>query len=405
MSSNASLLRLPDFAYDPRWQRATIWFLVITTLLRLCQLPTLELVPDEAYYWDWSRRPALGYYDQGPFIAYLIRATTALFGTNEFGVRFGVLLASLGTLICGYLLAKRLFSPLTGFLTVVLLGCTPLMEVGSLIATYDPPLVFFWALTVLLLERALFSEEAKKQNTYWLLAGVATGLGFLSKHTMLLILPCLVLFLLLSPRHRFWLLRPQPYLALLIVLLLYSGVIVWNAQHHWWTFGHLRYLTHKSSDTPLKRLGDFVGSQALLLGPVLFFGTLAASGWAWRRWALESGGRREERTTIEPKEANSAPTSLRSHLLFLLLMGLPVFLFFCLMTFRAKAQGNWAAFAWLTPTLLWSAWLTEWAGRAQKAASRLTGVAALSSLALTLLLIVPPLRYSLHLRLPPDADL
>ena len=408
MPLTASNIRMPDFAFDPRWHRAAVWFLVITTLLRMCQLPSMELAPDEAYYWDWSRRPALGYYDQGPFIAYLIRATTAVFGTNEFGVRFGVLLASFGTLVCCYLLAKRLFSPLTGFLAVLLLGCTPLMEVGSLIATYDPPLVFFWALTVLLLERALFADDARRQNLYWLLVGVSTGLGFLSKHTMLLILPCLVLFLLLSPRHRFWLLRPQPYLALLIVLLLYSGVLVWNAQHHWWTFGHLRYLTHKSSDAPLKRLGDFVGSQALLVGPILFFGTLAASVWALRAGGLKladvRGGMGKEGAGRSASVSGEEPTAPDTRLLFLLLMGLPVFLFFCLMTFRAKAQGNWAAFAWLTPTILWSAWLTEWAGRARKAAGRLAGFAALTGLVLTLLLIFPALRYALGVHLPPDAD-
>ncbi|MCS6777359.1 MAG: hypothetical protein RMJ43_11820, partial [Chloroherpetonaceae bacterium] len=42
------------------WHRATFLFLSITTFLRLLQLPALELAPDEAYYWDWSRRLALG---------------------------------------------------------------------------------------------------------------------------------------------------------------------------------------------------------------------------------------------------------------------------------------------------------------------------------------------------------
>ena len=86
-------------------------------------------------------------------------------------------------------------------------------------------------------------------------------------------------------------------------------------------------------------------------------------------------------------------------------MGLPVFLFFCLMTFRAKAQGNWAAFAWLTPTILWSAWLTAKAEAARRLATGYAGAAALTGLLLTLLLIVPPLRYSLGLHLPPDADI
>src|SRR5438477_11829765 len=45
------------------------------------------LLPDEAYYWDWSRRLAAGYFDHPPGIAWLIRASTTLFGTSGPGVR------------------------------------------------------------------------------------------------------------------------------------------------------------------------------------------------------------------------------------------------------------------------------------------------------------------------------
>ena len=153
-------------------------FLLVTTVSRLFQIGSMELAPDEAYYWDWSRRLALGYYDQGPMIAYVIRLTTALFGVNEFGVRFGVVMASAGTLLCTYSLARRLFSPLTGFLTVVVLALSPLMEVGSIVATYDPLLVFFWSLAIVWLERALFAEKRPEQDRAWIFAGIATGLGF-----------------------------------------------------------------------------------------------------------------------------------------------------------------------------------------------------------------------------------
>ena len=38
-------------------------FLIGLTLIRLTMLGTKELSGDEAHYWDWSRRLALGYYD------------------------------------------------------------------------------------------------------------------------------------------------------------------------------------------------------------------------------------------------------------------------------------------------------------------------------------------------------
>jgi hypothetical protein len=388
-----------QFAFHPRWRSLTLWFVILSTGLRLLQLSSLELAPDEAYYWDWSRHLSLGYYDQGPFVAYLIRATTAVFGTNEFGVRIGVLLCSLGTLLCAVYLARRLFSPLAGFLTALLLGLTPLLEVGSLIATYDPPLVFFWALAAVCLEKALFSETEKECNVGWAATGLTTGLGFLSKHTMLLIMPCLVLFLLLAPRQRRWLLRPQPYLALLLTLVCYTGVFVWNAHHHWWTFGHLLFLTHKSSDAPLRRIGDYLGSQAVLLGPGLFLATLAVSVPPFlNAWKSLRPSQQEE----------TAADKAQAHALFLACLGLPVFAFFTLMAFKAKVQGNWAVCAWLTPTILfagWSAQAMQQSAQRYKKQIRLIAVIGLLSLLPTVLLVSPPLRLLLGIHLKPDADI
>jgi 4-amino-4-deoxy-L-arabinose transferase-like glycosyltransferase len=393
----------PDLplAHRPLWYRATLIFLLVTTLLRLRLLTLLELVPDEAYYWEWSRRLSWGYYDQGPMIAYVIRLTTRLFGDTEFGVRFGVCMASLVALWCSYLLARRLFSPLAGFLTVLALGVTPLMAVGSLIATYDPLLVCFWAVALVCLERALFAPEERTQRRAWLWAGVAVGCGFLSKHTMLLLLPCLLLFLLLSPSHRHWLRRPQPYAAFGIAMLLYGGVFWWNAHHHWWTFGHLLFLTKKTGGNPLRRLGDFVGSQALLLGPGLFLASLAAAVPAWQR---------------------RSPAQL-----FLLCLGLPVLIFFCLLTFKSKVQANWAPCTWITLAVLWAGQVAQrieakviQAKMEQEANQskiqnpkskirlrlQLAGPVLVVSLSLflTLALLIPQLRVALGVRLPPDQD-
>ena len=409
----------PAFAFDPRWRRLEALFLLLSTSIRLLQLRATNLVPDEAYYWDWSRRPSLGYYDQGPFIAYLIRTTTAVFGTNEFGVRIGVLLCSLGAIILAGYLARRCFSPLAGFLTVLLLGTTPLMEVGSIIATYDPPLVFFWMAAVVLLERALFDytdrPDSVECSRMWLLAGVATGLGFLSKHTMLILAPSLVLFLALSPRHRFWLTRPAPYLAFATAIVMYSGVIYWNAHHHWWTFGHLLFLTHNgvANNQPWKRVGDFVASQLLLIGPVMFFGLFAGSSRV-RQWLRELQPLSNPGQTInEPVTEEVRQSGVK---LFLFCMGWPALALFVLMAFRSKVQGNWAVFAWPAPSILWAALLAERWGRVgvvDGTAAPARGVtrakllvfsAALTGVLLSTVMVFPAIAFKLGLKLKADND-
>src|SRR5919201_7055626 len=43
----------------------------------------LDLSPDEAHYWDWSRHLDWSYYSKGPLVAYLIRAGCAAAGERS----------------------------------------------------------------------------------------------------------------------------------------------------------------------------------------------------------------------------------------------------------------------------------------------------------------------------------
>jgi hypothetical protein len=383
-AASAAEARNPSSVNYRIWDYLTAVFLIVTTLLRLIQTTQYELVPDEAYYWDWSRHLSLGYYDQGPMVAYVIRITTALFGTSEFGVRIGAVLASLGTLLCGWWLARRHFSRLAGLLFVVFLGVSPLMEVGSVIITYDPLFVFFWSLTLVFLYQALFSEDAPTQRRAWLCAGLSTGLGFLSKHTMLLIAPCLLLFLATSPRRRFWLARPEPYGAFALALALYAGVLYWNAHHHWWTFQHLLFLTRSTHNPSGRRLGDFLASQALLAGPGVFLGTLAVSA-----------------RTLKAQLADDRDSASW----FFVALGMPVFLFFCLMCFKTKVQGNWAPTAWLSTCILLSGRLAELYGSSTQSTRRLWRIAAATTCAsafLTVVLITPALQDRMGIKIRPE---
>jgi hypothetical protein len=189
-------------------------------------------------------------------------------------------------------------------------------------------------------------------------------------------------------------LRFEPYAAFGIVLLLYSGVLWWNAQNHWWTFGHLLFLAAKSFHSPLRRFGDFVGSQALLLGPLLFLGAIGTGWLAWKGWS-----------PTEAEEDSQRHEGGRQQVRFLVCMGLPVFALFCLMTLKAKVQGNWGPCAWLSTTMLWAGWLSVQVRRAPRVIWTLTGATLAASLFLTVGAISPDLRMALGVRLKPDEDL
>jgi hypothetical protein len=58
----------------------------------------------------------------------------------------------------------------------------------------------------------------------------------LSKYNGVLVLAGLPVFLLTTAGGRAWLRRPQPWVAGLLAVLLFTPVIVWNVEHHWASF-------------------------------------------------------------------------------------------------------------------------------------------------------------------------
>src|SRR5207249_3357415 len=69
----------------------------------------LDLSGDEAQYWDWSRQLDLSYYSKGPFVAYIIRASCAIFGETLPAVRYPAIVLGLATAVMTYLLTAKLF--------------------------------------------------------------------------------------------------------------------------------------------------------------------------------------------------------------------------------------------------------------------------------------------------------
>src|SRR5207244_4969327 len=104
---------------SPLRPRAWPWHLVAACLivgsagLRLTYLAhdcPLDLAPDEAHYWDWSRHPDWSYYSKGPLVALLIRGSCALFGPwSEALTGTQVLAVRLPAIVCGALLLASLY--------------------------------------------------------------------------------------------------------------------------------------------------------------------------------------------------------------------------------------------------------------------------------------------------------
>src|SRR5262245_694392 len=125
----------------------------------------LDLAPDEAHYWDWSRNLDWSYYSKGPLVAYLIRAGCLIAGPLSQRLLSNDMLAvRLPAVACGALLLTSLYVltvQVTGrerlALGVVAAALTlPAVAVGSSLMTIDAPYTACWGWALVLGHRAVF---------------------------------------------------------------------------------------------------------------------------------------------------------------------------------------------------------------------------------------------------------
>ncbi|MBI5637362.1 MAG: glycosyltransferase family 39 protein [Nitrospinae bacterium] len=310
-------------------RQKVFWTIASFTALRLAASGSFELALDEGYYWVWSRHLSLSYYDHPPMVAVTIWLTT-LFGNGEFFVRLGsVLGAAASSWLLFRLTVKLSGDEKAGLAAVWIANLALIFCAGGLIISPDTPLVPFYLLALLLFLDA--TEHEERAPLRWCAAGAAVGLAMLSKYTAVFFFPGAFLYLFLTPRRRHWLLRPHPYLAALAAFIVFSPVIVWNAQNHWASFAFQgRHGLAASEESGLKHFLDFIGMQAAAWSIGLFF-------------FLVAGALR----LLKDGFATHLPPEDKEPHLFLFAFALPTLGFFTLNSFRATVEGNWPILGFL----------------------------------------------------------
>lgn len=267
-------------AAAPKPARAALLMIAAATLLHLVLAGFVGLTPQEAYYWAWSRRLALSYYDHPPLASWTIRLTTSLFGETERAIRAAAALHGAAFAAFLFLAGRRLFGERAALLALALALLAPITGLGQLVITPDGPLLSGGVAALYFTVRALDEEDGR-----WLLAaGVAAGLAALGKYTAFLLLPQIFVALLLDPRGRRLLAKPWPWLGASLAVATFSPVLLWNADRDWVSL--LFQSSGRTSTFGFRPIlvGRFVGLQALLVSPLLWLSCLAAAFVAARRW-------------------------------------------------------------------------------------------------------------------------
>ena len=293
----------------------------------------LDLIADESYYWDWSRRLDYGYYSKPPMIAWINWLSTSLLGPSEFAVRLPAALLGTFGLLWIYYLGRQMFDSQTGLLAAALLALTPGQTALSFLMTIDAPFLFCWVAALYCFWQMLQHERPPLYWCGWTM--LFLGVGLLSKQTMLGFFPLVGLFLLATPAKRHFLLSGRLWGTAVASLMFLIPVVYWNYQHDWITLEHTASHFSDSSVTYWKqfvRFAEFFFGQIGVVSPVLWGVVCVTLLAAFRRFP-----------------------QLKAEERYLLCMsGVPLIAIFCLSATR-RLEPNWPAACYPAGVILASA--------------------------------------------------
>jgi 4-amino-4-deoxy-L-arabinose transferase-like glycosyltransferase len=316
-------------AAEERSWRVTLWLVFAVTLARLVWLGLgrADLYPDEAQYWLWSLHPAFGYYSKPPVVAWLIALTTGLFGEDEAAVRLAAPLLHFATSLVIYLLARRLYDARVAMWSAIAYVTLPGVSASAALISTDAPLLLCWAVALYAFIRA----REPNGGSWWIMVGIAAGMGLLSKYAMAYWLFSALLFLLLFADERRHL--PRFLGAVALALVIYAPNFVWNAANGFVSYRHTR--DNADLGGPLfhpAQFLEFLLSQFAVFGPIFFACLIIVVLWG-------------RRTFVDRRAALLASFALPSLALMLVV------------SFLSRAQPNWSAPTFVSAVVLVVAWL------------------------------------------------
>ncbi len=215
-----------------RLRGAATFAVVYAIALRGLYAPSVELLADETYYWQYAQHLAWSYLDHPPLVGWLIALSTGVFGDAAWAVRLPGLLAWF--VMAGFLarLTRDLYDRATARVALASSATLPLCFGMGFFLTPDILSYAAWAAMLYFAERVLLCEQPKA----WYGFGVALGLGLLGKYSVVFPAASALIFALLDPRARRMLRCREFGLGLAIAALSFAPVIAWNAENEWISF-------------------------------------------------------------------------------------------------------------------------------------------------------------------------
>jgi 4-amino-4-deoxy-L-arabinose transferase-like glycosyltransferase len=306
----------------------------IVVALRLAAViaAPVEIGPDEAQYWRWSEKLDFGYYSKPPLIAWIIAASTAVFGDGEWAVRFfSPVLHGVAAFFL-FLLGKRAFDARIGAWSAAIYLLMPGIWLSSTIMSTDAVLLPTVSIALYFLWR--FRESPAMGNA--VLAGAFIGVSMLAKYAALYLYGGIVLAALFDRDTRKALLSPAGAVMFAASLVVLAPNLWWNVANDFATVSHTADNVNLSEAgfDPL-HIFDYLVDQSAVFGPITLI--LMIAGFIF------IAGRKDKWTTTRE--------------FWLMCFIVPPLLVIMAQEIMSRAHANWAASAYPAACVLVAAWI------------------------------------------------
>ena len=215
-------------------QRFLFPALILLTVWRFTLLPVSELGPREALAVVAAAQPAITFVEMGPVLPLLVRAGMAVFGHNEFGVRFFAPLLALAMSLGLWRLARGLFDQTVAAWALVMVNVLPVFNLAAITlapGTVGMALAVFAALAL----RIALHRPSRWHPAWWACA-LCVALAVWTDARQSLLILCVIAALVIHRRRRHHLLRPGFAIVHLLWLLAVGIWLVWEWNRGWPSF-------------------------------------------------------------------------------------------------------------------------------------------------------------------------
>jgi 4-amino-4-deoxy-L-arabinose transferase-like glycosyltransferase len=245
-----------------------LWFFALIVKILLASI--LPMAADENYYWVWSQKLQLSYFDHPGMVAWIFKIGNIFNGLGS-AVRIPSVLLSHLTLLVWLQILRPYLDERKMLIWMTLALFSPLLGVGSIIATPDISLLFFWSLSFYAFQKYI----SKPNYKYAIILGLSLGLGFCSKYPIVLFVPLSLGYIIFAKKWK--LLRAVDLGIIFIFGLLGSApVIIWNFENDFVSFiFQLNHGLGRENWNPSWTL-TYIFGQIMLIFPIIFWISLRA---------------------------------------------------------------------------------------------------------------------------------